>query len=641
MKAWTAALAALLIAGAAAASELPDAPYHAQYAQVLDELSAGAAQGGSRIKRMIGFLGAGRGARDPEQVLERLLQAHWEWMMRISPEWATFVGYPGQSARWSDPRVAAVDAFQALQKRTLDVARSIDREALSPAQQLNLDLFLYETEIDVAGHDFPGELLQVNPMYGIHSGLAHALDAMPLFNAGQLDDYLNRLQGISDKLAGGTQNLRQGLEQGVTWPRVTLDKVPDQVDGLMPARDEDSPLLKPLDKLPPELAASGKARALEIFRQQVKPALREFAAFLREEYIPGAVEATGLNQLPQGEAWYAWRVRKMTTTDLSPQQIHELGLAEVERIRQEMYAVMREAGYDKQDIRGFARHLARDQRQFYTDGDSMVRDYRALAKQADAALVKLFGRYPTLPYGIEAIPAHEASGRSGAYYLRGSAENGRPGIFRVNTARLAESPRYEMEALLLHEAVPGHHFQLALTQELEGLPAFRRHGGFTAYIEGWGLYAESLGEEMGFYQTPADRFGALTFEMWRAIRLVVDTGMHALGWSRQQAMDFFEANTGRGPVRIEAEVNRYLVMPGQALAYKIGQLKITELRARARAALGDAFDIRRFHDFVLSEGALPLKVLEARVDRWIQENKHAQAPETHDDESGNTSDRKP
>ncbi len=627
MRRWTAALAALLLAGAALASDLPDAPYHAQYAQRLDELGAGSTQGGSRIKRMIGFIGAGGGARDASQTLDRLLQAHWAWTMQISPEWATIVGYPGQDHRWSDPRVEAVKAAQALQRRTLQIARAIDRAALAPAEQLNLDLFLYELETDVAGHAFPGELLLVNPMYGIHTGLAHTLSAMPLFTVDQLDNFLSRLRGVPEKLARGTLNLREGLARGVTWPQVTLDKVPAQVDGLMPEDDADSPLLKPLDKLPAELAAKGKAEALAIFREQVKPALAAFARFLREDYIPGAVQATGLNQLPQGEQWYAWRVRQMTTTDLSPQQIHDLGLAEVERIRGEMYAVMQQAGYDKQDIRGFARHLARDQRQFYTDAQAMVRDYRAMAKRADAELVKLFGRYPTLPYGIEAIPDHEAAGRSGAYYLRGSAENGRPGIFRVNTSRLPETPRYEMEALLLHEAVPGHHFQLALTQELGELPPFRRHGGFTAYIEGWGLYAETLGEQMGFYQTPADQFGALTFEMWRAVRLVVDTGMHALGWSREQAMAFFAENTGRGPERIEAEVNRYLVMPGQALAYKMGQLKITELRERSRAALGERFDIRRYHDFVLGEGALPLKLLDARVNRWIEEqNQAATAP---------------
>lgn len=577
--------------------------------------------------RMLRKIPRSKNKRQPASVqLAQLLEAHWAWQIQTYPEWATFTGYPGQDARWSDQRVRAAKTAQAMQRETLAVARSINQAELNEQERLNLQLFSYELAMDVEGFEYPEELILVTPMYGVHTSMARALANMPLFTAEQVENYLARLEGIPQLLQQATETLRQGLKAGVTPPQVSLKKVPAQAYGLITTNAADSPLLLPLKNISTDVAQAEdfRRRASGIYEQRLKDAVLGFAKFLEDEYLLGAVQETGLSQLPNGEAWYAWRARKMTTTPLTPQQIHDIGLSEVARITQEMYAIMDEVGFNNHDIPAFAQHLSKDKSQFYSHAEDMLRDYRALAKQADAAVVKLFAHYPSLPYAVEMIPPHEAAGRSAAYYMRGSSKNGRPGTFYFNGSRLAESPKYEMEALLLHEAVPGHHFQLALTQELGELPDFRRHGGFTAYIEGWGLYSERLGHEMGFFQTPQSRFGALTYEMWRAIRLVVDTGMHALGWSRQQAIDYFRDNTGRGLDRISAEVDRYLVMPGQALAYKMGELRIKASRQRAQQALGDTFDLRRFHDHLLSAGALPLTLMEQRVDNWIAAQKVAE-----------------
>lgn len=551
--------------------------------------------------------------------LDELMTAYWEWKMRTNPEAATYTGFPGQNDRWSEYTDVQEQKIQALQRKTLETLEGIDPDDLPDNEKLNYVLLRDELALAADGHAYPEHWLLVNQMYGVHTGIARVLSAMPLFDADDVEDYITRLRGIPALLRQVETQLAQGLEHGITPPRHTLGKVVDQVQGLLADEPMNSPLLRPLRNLPTTLEGRALTQALaeKIYRQDLAPAINGFAEFLNQRYVRESVATIGLSALPQGEAWYAWRVRSYTSTDLSPTQIHALGIDEVDRIRAEMLSIMQDMGYAGTDVAGFVKQLYSDSSQFYTDPADMLRDYRALAKQADGQLPKLFRRFPSLPYAVDPIPAHEAAGSSAAYYRPGSAENGRPGIFAVNTARLTESPKFEMQALMLHEGVPGHHFQLALAQEQTGLPSFRRHGRVTAFIEGWGLYAESLGPELGFYQTPIDRFGALTFEMWRAVRLVVDTGMHALGWTRQQAIDYFIEHTGRGLTRIAAEVDRYLVMPGQALAYKVGQLRILELKTRAQQRLGPDFDIRAFHDEVLREGALPLSVLEQRIERWL------------------------
>ncbi|HYQ83225.1 MAG TPA: DUF885 domain-containing protein, partial [Rubrobacter sp.] len=320
--------------------------------------------------------------------------------------------------------------------------------------------------------------------------------------------------------------------------------------------------------------------------------------------------------LPDGEAWYALAVRESTTTDLTPRQIHDIGLAEVKRIRAEMDEVIRSTGF-KGSFEEFLTFLRTDPRFYFEKPEDLVTAYREICKRADPELVKLFGRLPRLPYGVDVIPEYAAKSQTTAYYSQGSLAAGRPGMYSVNTYDLKSRPRYEMEALSLHEAVPGHHLQVSLAQEIEGIPTWRRYDDYTAYVEGWGLYAESLGEEMGFYKDPYSKFGQLTYEMWRAVRLVVDTGMHSLGWSREQAIDYFKANAGKAEHDITVEIDRYIVTPGQALAYKLGELKIKELRAFAEKELGAKFDIRAFHDEVLGRGALPLDLLEKNVRGWV------------------------
>jgi uncharacterized protein (DUF885 family) len=349
----------------------------------------------------------------------------------------------------------------------------------------------------------------------------------------------------------------------------------------------------------------------------VAPAYERLLEFTENEYLPGARESIAARDLPDGEAWYAHNVAVRTTTDLTPKQIHDIGLAEVARIRSEMEAIIASTGFEG-SFEEFLAFLRTDPRFYHTKAEDLMSEYRDIAKRADPELTKLFGVLPRTPYGVIEVPDYAAPSQTTAYYQRGSLKAGRPGYFFANTYVLDTRPRWEMEALTLHEAVPGHHLQIAIQQELEGLPWFRQNPSYTAFVEGWGLYSESLGEEMGFYRDPYSKFGQLTYEMWRAIRLVVDTGMHQLGWSRQQAIDFFKENAGKSEHDIVVEVDRYIVWPGQALAYKIGELKIKELRAFATDALGEKFDIRGFHDELLGNGAVPLSVLEANIRAWVE-----------------------
>jgi uncharacterized protein (DUF885 family) len=354
----------------------------------------------------------------------------------------------------------------------------------------------------------------------------------------------------------------------------------------------------------------------EAYRAEVAPAYLRLHRYFTETYLPRTRETIALSDLPDGEAWYAFNVRQSTTTGLTPREIHELGLEEVRRIRAEMDRAQAQSGF-RGSFSEFMAFLRSDPRFFFERAEDLLRGYRDICKRADPELVKLFATLPRLPYGVVPVPAYAEKSQTTAYYEPGSPAAGRPGYFFANTYDLRARPKWEMEALALHESVPGHHLQIALAQELAAVPEFRKHGFYTAFIEGWGLYAEALGGEMGFYTDLYARFGQLTYEVWRAIRLVVDTGMHAFHWSRERAIAYFEENAGKAAHDIVVEVDRYIVWPGQALAYKIGELRIKELRARASAALGEAFDVRAFHDQVLGSGALPLDVLEARIDSWI------------------------
>ncbi|MFO0945197.1 MAG: DUF885 domain-containing protein [Planctomycetota bacterium] len=430
-----------------------------------------------------------------------------------------------------------------------------------------------------------------------------------------------RLRGLPAYIARTTDLMREGIRtKRVHLLKVIMKRVPDQIAAQIVKDPATSPFMKPFSKFPDAIATDERTRLTEqaktVLKSQVIPAYSEFLNFFNKEYFPACTERVGIWQFPDGQDMYAFLAREFTTTSLSPEEIHKIGMREVERIRGEMERIIQQVGFQG-TFAEFLEHLRTDPKFYYPDGASLLEGYRALSKRIDPTLVKLFRRLPRMPYGVEPIPNTIAPDTTTAYYRGPSADGSRAGTYFVNLFRPDTRPKYEMEALSLHEAVPGHHLQIALAMELGELPHFRRHSGYTAFVEGWGLYAESLGTELGFYQDPYSKFGQLTYEMWRAVRLVVDTGMHSLGWSREQAIDFFKANAAKSELDITNEIDRYIAWPGQALAYKIGELKIKELRARATEALGPKFDIRAFHEVVLGSGAVPLDVLEANVDAWI------------------------
>jgi uncharacterized protein (DUF885 family) len=499
------------------------------------------------------------------------------------------------------------------------VLATIDRSRLPPADQLDHDVFQREALEALEGRRFRAEFMPLSQMNGVQQDVAQILAMMPAARAEHYENILARLEGVPALVDQTIVLMKEGLAAGLTPPRVTLRDVPQQVRNQIVDDPRESPLLRAFARFPDSMPAAEREpigqRAAEAYAVHVAPAYQRLYAFLVDTYIPAARESIALRALPDGEAWYSWSVRQYTTTTLGPDEIHALGLSEVERIRAGMDAAIAATGFDG-SFHDFARFLRTDPRFYFERADDLLAAYRDICKRADPELVRLFGRLPRLPYGVRPVPAYAEKSQTTAYYEPGSPVAGRPGYFFANTYDLPSRPRWEMEALALHEAVPGHHLQIALAQEMEDVPEFRRHGRFTAFVEGWGLYAESLGSEMGFYADPYALFGRLSYEMWRAIRLVVDTGMHWLGWSRQQAIDYFKDNSGKAEHDIIVEVDRYIVWPGQALAYKIGELKIRDLRAWAARDLGAAFDLRGFHDVVLGAGALPLDVLEDRVTRW-------------------------
>ncbi len=556
--------------------------------------------------------------------LKRLMDLAWRYQMREFPEFATVAGYPGQNARWTDLSPEAIDRRKRDLQEPLAVIKSIDRTRLDPADQLNYDLFRKRIEDAIAGTRFKVEEMPVTQLGGIQQTAAQILAMMPDAKVSDFEDMIARFEALPAAIDQTIVLMQKGVEDGITPPKITLRDVPDQVKGQIVDESTESPLLKPFSRMPETMSREEQDRlkdaATRAYREKVRPAFEKLHGFLVDAYLPHARESIGMSALPDGVAWYAYNVRMQTTTDMTPQQIHELGLTEVKRIRKEMDAVIAQVKF-KGSFAEFTEFLRTDPQFFFTDPQMLVMTYRDIAKRTDPELVKLFGRLPRLPYGVIPVPSYMEKSQTTAYYESGSVEGARPGEYFVNTYDLKSRPKWEMEALSLHESVPGHHLQLALAQEIQGLPEFRRHGGDTAFVEGWALYAESLGPELGMYQDPYSKFGQLTYEMWRAIRLVVDTGIHAMGWSRKQALDYFRENSAKTEHDMEVEVDRYIVDPGQALAYKLGELKIKELRAFATKELGQRFDLRAFHDQVLGEGSLPLGILDARTRAWVLSRK--------------------
>jgi len=560
-----------------------------------------------------------------------LLDEDWKYWMTQYPEAATLIGYPGQDARWTDYRREAIDARNGYLRKSVERVRAINRAELDPPNQLNYDLYLDLLQTAVQGLEFDNDAMPVrsviphnlampiNQIEGIAQDIPRIIAFSPSATLADYENRIKRLEGIPALVDQTIALMRDGLARGLTPPKVTMRDVPAQIKAQIVDDPMTSPLMAAFATWPAGIAAPDRERltqqAKAALTDRVKPAFTKLHDFLTTTYLPSCRETIAAAALPKGAAMYTYNVRWHTTTGLTPKEIHEIGLTEVQRLRTLMDQVMAEVkftgGFEK-----FKQHLRTAPEFYFRDPAALVTAYRDIAKRADPQLAHLFGTLPRLPYGVERVPDAVAPSQTTAYYEPGSPAAGRPGNMYANTYKLDSRPKWEMEALTLHEAVPGHHLQIALAQELSDLPEFRKNTSYTAFVEGWALYCESLGEEMGFYKDPYSRFGQLTYEMWRAVRLVVDTGLHSMGWTRQQAIDYFAANAAKTTQDIGVEVDRYIVWPGQALGYKIGQLKIRELRTRAAAHQGAKFDLRGFHDVVLGQGAVPLDVLEKRVQEW-------------------------
>jgi uncharacterized protein (DUF885 family) len=565
-------------------------------------------------------------------VLRSQLADDWKYWMTQYPELATSFGYPGQNARWTDYSQADVEARARYLKKSLEQLSSIDPAQLGAGDQVDYNLYRDLVETAVKGLDFHNDavpirgviphnlLMPINQLEGIQQDIPHVLALMPASTLEDYENIISRLQKVGPLVDQTIALMEQGLALNMTPPKITLRDVPGQLEAQIVADPLKSPMLAAFTTWPAAIAEADRAtlvkRAADQYQQSVAPAFRKLHDFLTTRYLTACRETTGVNTLPNGAAMYAYNVGWHTTTRKSPEEIHEIGLAEVKRIRAAMDKVMVASGF-KGSYADFVKFLRTSPQFYFKDAASLLVAYRDIAKRADPELAHLFGRLPQTPYGVQPVPDAIAPSQTTAYYDPGSLTAGRPANMFANTYKLDSRPSWEMEALTMHEAVPGHHIQVALAQELEGLPEFRRNSSYTAFVEGWALYAESLGEEMGFYKDPYSKFGQLTYEMWRAVRLVVDTGLHSMGWTRDQAIDFFRANAAKTDQDIIVEVDRYIVWPGQALGYKMGQLKIRELRTNGEHQLGPRFDIRRFHDVVLGQGAVPLDVLERQVNAWV------------------------
>ena len=566
-----------------------------------------------------------------------LIDEDWTYWMSQYPETATALGYPGFNARWTDYSRGAIDARAVHLRETLARLTALDRAQLSPADQVSYDLYRGMLETAIEGLPFGNDAMPVrsvvvrnlrmpvNQMEGVQQDIPRIISLMPAASVGDYEDIIARLRTAPALIDHTIALMRDGLAQGLTPPQITFRDVPDQVRAQIVDDPVKSPVLEPFTKWPASISASDRERLLTAataaYVEAVRPAFSRLHDFLVRTYQPGCRTTIGIDRVPNGAEVYAYNVRWHTTTSRTPKEIHEIGLAEVERIRAEMDAIIKRVGFTG-SFEDFKQFLRTSPAFYYTDADALVSGYRDVAKRADPELARLFRTLPRTPYGVQRVPDATAPSQTTAYYEPGALSVGRAGNMFANTYKLDSRPKWEMEALTLHEAVPGHHLQIALAQEMEGLPEFRKNTSYTAFVEGWALYAESLGEEMGFYQDPYSKFGQLTYEMWRAVRLVVDTGLHSMGWTRQQAIDFFAANAAKTLQDIVVEVDRYIVWPGQALGYKVGQLRIRALREDAERRLGAKFDLRAFHDLVLGEGAIPLDLLARRVeagDHGLQE----------------------
>ena len=568
-----------------------------------------------------------RAADDSNARLEALFQSEWERGLRENPLSATYLGDHRYDDRWPDLSPAALAKSNAADRAVLGKLDGFDAASLTEANRLNRDLFrrVYQNSVDA--YDWGLQYMQINQRGGVQTA-SEIAELIDFRTAKDYENWIARMNGIGAFVDQNIALLAEGAKRGIVQPRVIMQRIPDQIAKQVVAEPEQSPFWKPFETMPDDMPAAEQERLRAAGRKaiagNVVPAYQRLQAFFNDTYLPATQANVGIWALPDGDPWYQKRIAWFTTTNLTADQIHEIGLKEVARIRGEMQKVIEQVGF-KGTFQEFLQYLRTDPKFHYTDPKQLLAAYQAMAKRIDPMLPLYFGRLPRLPYGVRPIPEQFAPDTTTAYYQGGAMDGTRAGYYYVNLYKPETRPTYEIPVLTIHEAVPGHHLQISLAQELGDVPMFRRDFEATAFVEGWALYSESLGQEMGFYDDPYDKFGQLTYEMWRAVRLVVDTGMHHKHWSREQAIQFFKDNAAKSEQDIVNEIDRYIAWPGQALAYKIGELKIKELRARATAELGPAFDIRAFHDVVLGSGAIPLDVLERNVDAWIAGRKAAAA----------------
>ncbi len=556
--------------------------------------------------------------------LDKLYVEYWEESLKLNPLTATFVGDP----RYNDqlPNFLSQEFREkslAFTKSWLAKFEALDPSALEGQARLSYDIMVRELKLVIEGDQFPEWKQPVNQfsnMAAFIAQLGSGTNAQPFKTVIDYDNWLKRATNVPAIMTSAQENMRIGIKDGITQPKVLMQKVLPQLDALINDDPTKTIFWKPIESLPADFSKEDKERLTTAYRSlindQLMPAYRGLRRFIAEEYLPACRDTVSRAALPNGQAWYAYLAKSSTTTEKKPEEIHDIGLREVERIQAEMRKVMEEVKFEG-SLQDFFKYMTTEKKFEYASEDALLTDYRSLEARLNERVPQLFSLVPKAGFEIRPVEAFRAASAAGGSYQSPSEDGTRPGIFYVNTYDLPSRKDWDRDALYLHEAIPGHHFQIALQQELTELPKFRRFGGETAFAEGWGLYAESLGKELGAYDTPYQYFGRLQAELWRAIRLVVDTGLHSKNWTREQVIDYMKQNSATNDTEAVSEAERYVAIPGQALAYKIGELKILELRAKATQALGDKFDIREFHAEVLRDGSVPLAVLEAKIDRWI------------------------
>ena len=552
---------------------------------------------------------------------EKYLSNQWEQNLKDSPIFASLLGNKNFNQDITSNSIEEFVKNKAKLNKDLINLNSFNYEKLNSDNKLNYKLKRIGLNNSIEAAQYPSYYMSLNQRGGVQSYYETG-DRLVYESKQDYEDWLIRLSKYADNIANTKTNVEEGLEKGYTQPQLVTRQVILQIDNILNSEIEDNPYLKIFLTADNSFFNEGEKedlinRATLLIKSQIIPAYVDLNNFLKNTYLPNSRSSIGLNGVPGGDKWYEYAARYHTTTDLPPDEIHDIGLKEVIRIRKEMEQIITDLEWDG-DFKSFLNYLRTSPRFYYDNPEDLLNAYLIMAKSIDPLLPKIFKVFPRAPYGVIPIPAESAPYTTTAYY--NSPAKGRPGYFYANLYKPESRPKYEIPVLTVHEAVPGHHFQISIAQELENVPTFRKYQSFTAFVEGWGLYSEELGEFMNLYDDPYDKFGQLTYDMWRAIRLVVDTGMHYKNWSRQEAIDLFVENTAKSKLDIENEVDRYIAWPGQALAYKIGQLKMLELRNKAEKELGDKYDIKDFHHELLKRGSLPLDILEDYINDWIEES---------------------